>query len=458
MKKVDEHTLVFSDIVRQTFADMLGIETASTSEVASFNSVETKKQVIISIHYTGTVFGEYLLALDESTAAQIIQADEPVSDENREEVRDEICDTLSEVLNVIVGEAIVDLQNSFAKLTFAAPRIFFGEVRYPNFRTGCTTLQTDAGEIECHFCLDLMRLNLAESYDTAMKSLLDINDKLKDANQQLAAQQAQLVHSEKMASIGVLAAGVAHEINTPLFAVDVNLATFDDYVSVLETTVELYENLVNSLGASKENLAQLDNGDDDLEFILQDTKSLLSESRESTTQIKRIVKKLKDISNLDNLESVPTDINQLAETVLSMLSEKVKDLEVEFDFGNVPIIECNAGEIGQVIINLVMNAADACYESGKTIKLVTREQDGEVLVSVVDDGCGIVQDDLGRIFDPFFTTKGVGSGSGLGLSVSFGIVQKHNGAIQVDRTSDEGTSVTFRLPVEGQNVGTVVTA
>ena len=230
MKQVDEHTVIFGQIVQKTFENMLGVETLKASDIETRNSVCTNKPFIVSIHYTGTVFGEYLLALDEETGAKLIEFDEPITDENRDEFKSEICDTLSEILNVIVGESIVDLQKSFAKLTITAPRVFFGEIRYPQFRTGTSILTTEAGDIECHFCLDLMRLNLAESYNDAMSSLLEINRKLKDANQQLAEQQAQLVHQEKMASIGMLAAGVAHEINTPLFAVDVNLATLDDYV------------------------------------------------------------------------------------------------------------------------------------------------------------------------------------------------------------------------------------
>ena len=449
MKQVDEHTIVFRDIVQQTLEDMLGTEIEGTTEVKPLDSVVTKKKFIISIHYTGTVFGEYLLAMDEETAANLIEFEGPLDESNYDEFKDEICDTLSEILNVVVGEAVCELQKSFAKLTITAPRVFFGEIRYPHFRTGFTSLLTNAGEIECHFCLDLMRLNLAESYNDAMASLLEINRKLKDANQQLAEQQAQLVHSEKMASIGILAAGVAHEINTPLFAVDVNLATLDDYVSVMESTIEIYESLATSLGSSETaKLDALDKDDDeeDLEFILEDTKSLLAESRESTKSIKTIVKKLKDFAILGDAASVTTDLNQLAENVISLLNDQLDGQNVECEFADIPEISCNPGEIGQVIINLLLNSVHACDANCNEIKVSTSYQDGSVLLTVSDNGCGIKEEDIGRVFDPFFTTKGVGEGTGLGLSVSFGIARKHDGSLNVESEVGEGTSVTITLP------------
>lgn len=449
MKQVDEHTVVFRDIVQRNLEDMLGAEIQESTEVTPLDSVITNKQFIVSIHYTGTVFGEYLIAMDESTAAKLLELDEPVCESTAKEFKDEICDTLSEILNVVVGEAVCELQKSFAKLTITAPRVFFGEIRYPHFRTGFTKLLTAAGEIECHFCLDLMRLNLAESYNDAMASLLEINRKLKDANQQLAEQQAQLVHSEKMASMGMLAAGVAHEINTPLFAVDVNLATLDDYVSVMESTIEIYESLAKSLGSSES--AQLealerDDDEEDLDFILEDTKSLLAESRASTQSIKTIVKKLKDFAILEDGGSVSTDLNQLVENVISLLTEQLGGREVECKFAKLPEIYCNPSEVGQVVINLLLNSAHACNGAGNKIVVSTECNGDDVLLTVADDGCGIKEEDLGRIFDPFFTTKDVGEGSGLGLSVSFGIARKHEGSLSVESELGTGTSITFRLP------------
>ena len=447
MNNVEEHTKIYRDIVSRTFSGMFGVSTQSCSELRETNSVETGKSFIVSIHYTGTVFGEYLLALDEQTAAAILGIEDEIDDHNRDEIRDEICDAMTEALNTVVGEAIVELQNVYAKLTFSAPRVFFGQIRYPRFRTGSCSIATEAGEIECHFCLDLMRLNLAESYSEAMSSLMDVNRKLTDANRHLAEQQSQLVHSEKMASIGILAAGVAHEINTPLFVVEANLSTLDEYVSVMETTIDLYENLVNSLGSTKTDLAPKPDAapPDDLDFVLDDTRNLLAESRESATRIKAIVRKLKDFSHIDRGGTVATDLNLVVENVITLMGEQLQSCQLELELGEVPEVDCNPGEISQVLINLLLNAVHACDGKQSTITLSTQYADDEVIVSVKDTGCGIRCEDLGHVFDPFFTTKDVGEGTGLGLSVSYGIIRKHDGAMTIESELDEGTLVTIRL-------------
>ena len=445
MKQVDEHTLTFCQITERTLGDMFGVATQIDPDIREENSVITDKTFFVSIHYTGTVFGEYLLAMDEETAARLIGIEEEINDDNRSEVRDEICDTLSEILNMVVGEAIVELQRTYAKLTITAPRVFFGNIRYPRFRTGSASMSTEIGDIECHFCLDLMRLNLAESYSEAMGSLLEVNSKLKDANSRLAEQQAQLVHSEKMASIGMLAAGVAHEINTPLFSVEVNLSTMDEYVGIMETTIELYEKLVNSLGSAE---LPVGNDDDDLDFILQDTKTLLAQSRESTTHIKSVVQKLKDFSNVDEGGKVLTDLNQLADNVISILGDQLKGCKIDCRFGEIPKVNCNPGEIGQVLINLLLNSVDALAGSEESIILETCNVDGEVVMKVRDSGRGISKEDLAKIFDPFFTTKDVGEGAGLGLSVSYGIVRKHGGTLDIQSNPGTGTQAIVSLPQE----------
>ena len=450
MKHVDEHTATFRDTVKRTLVEMFGVATEQATEVRETNSVVTEKTFIVSIHYTGTVFGEYLLAMDEETAARAIGISDPIDDDNREEIRDDICDAISEALNTVVGEAIVELQQTYAKLTLAAPRVFFGKLRYPRFRTGSASLLTEVGEVECHFCLDLMRLNLAESYSEAMSSLMDVNRKLKDANAHLAEQQAQLVHSEKMASIGMLAAGVAHEINSPLFVVEANLATLDEYVSVMETTVSLYEKLVGSLGESAQKLPQevVDNEDDDLDFILEDTKTLLGEARDSATRIKTIVRKLKDFSHVDRGGVVATDLNTLTGNVIAMLGQQLSGCQLNTKLGEIPEVNCNPGEIGQVLINLLLNAIQAYPQGDGQIELSTRLDNEQVVVTVADSGCGISSEDLERIFDPFFTTRDVGEGTGLGLSISYGIVRKHEGSLTIESQQGSGTTAMIRLPCE----------
>ena len=371
MDNVDKHAASFATIAARTCADMFGIETRSESEVQSTPSVETNKSFIISIYYTGTVYGEYLLAMDEQTAAKMIGIEDAVTDQNRELIRSDVCDAMSEMLNTIVGEAIVGLQETYAKLTITAPRIYFGEVRYPSFRTDRVSLQTDAGEIECHFCLDLMRLDLAASYTEAMDSLVVINTKLEAANRRLADQQTQLVHSAKMASVGVLASGVAHEINNPLFFVDGNLTTLTDYIKVIDSTIGLYETLCESLGCTDgvcpPELSQIQSEveEHDLAFVLEDTKELVQETREGVARIKAIVQGLKDFSQVDRCGTTETNLNEVVENTCNLIqSQFPENCDLVLDLVSLPNVVCNAGDLGQALSGVLLNASQALPNGG----------------------------------------------------------------------------------------------
>lgn len=458
MSHVVDHTRVFSDITARTLADMFGVDAESDQEVHEANSVETRKTFMVSLYYTGTVYGEYLLAMDEATAARIIGLDGEITDQNRDEVREEICDAMSETLNTIVGESIVELQATYPKLTLTAPRIYFGEVRYPKFRTGRTLIKAEAGEIECHFCLDMMRLDLATSYNEALESLVGINTQLKEANRHLAQQQAQLVHTEKMASVGILASGVAHEINNPLFFVDANLATLTEYVKVIDSTLSLYEKLCESVksghGFCEQEVTSLreEAEQQDLGFVISDTKELVGETRDGVARIKSIVRGLKDFSQVDLGGVAEADINVIAENTLSLVATQLPDdCDVEKHLDETPSVVCNAAEIGQAIAGVLINAGQALNEGGK-ISLRTESSDSNVLICVEDNGSGIESQHIDHLFEPFFTTKDVGQGTGLGLSIAYGIFEKHQGSISIESEVGKGTKVTMRLPVVSQGV------
>ncbi len=374
MKQLLENTQHFQTSAHRVLEDMFGLQEIVPSEPVEMSTVETEKTFIVSIYYTGTVYGEYQLALNEDTAARILGIDEPIDASNRESIQEQICDAFSEVLNMIVGECLVHLQSTYAKLTLTPPRIFFGRIRYPKFRTGKSVLNTPFGSVECHFCLDLMRLDLATSYNDALQSLLEVNSKLKQANQHLAEQQTQLVHSEKMATVGMLASGIAHEINNPLFFVESNLTTLNDYVGVIESMVGLYENLCLSVRSGthdyQEALAALhsESEEQDIEFVLQDTNALVKETREGVRRIKTIVKGLKDFSHTDIGGIADADLNQIIQNTLSLISHEWRDrCEFIFDSQELPRVVCNAGEIGQVLLHMILNAAQAIPEKGKVV-------------------------------------------------------------------------------------------
>ena len=452
MSNILDYTNTFAEVTAQTLVDMFGIETSARDDIAEESSVQTSRSFIVSLYYTGSVYGEYLLALDEETAARIIGWEDPITDENRDEVREEVCDALSETLNTIVGESIVHLQEAYPKLTLTAPRIFFGEIRYPQFKTGRTVLTTEAGEIECHFCLDLMRLDLATSYDEAMQSMVEINEQLKEANRHLAEQQAQLVHSERMASVGVLASGVAHEINNPLFFVEANLTTLNDYVAIIESTIGRYDSFCESLKGSngtwvKELEAVIEERDDqDLDFVMEDTKQLVAETRNGCGRIKGIVQGLKDFSQAENVGAVEADINSIAENSCDLIGGSLPEgCTLEKNLSDIPKLICNAGEIGQVLTGVLRNATQAVNGDGKIV-VSTEFENSEIVILVEDNGPGIPEDHIEKIFEPFYTTKAEGEGAGLGLSIAYGIIRRHNGSLTVSCPPAQGTQVKITLP------------
>lgn len=459
MTQISDHTQIFAKIVERTLADMLGITTDEIRPVEETMSVVTAKNFIVSIYYTGTVYGEYLLAMDEETAARALGLPTPVAEDSRQEVRDEICDALAELLNTVVGESIVHLHKSYAKLTVTAPRIYFGSIRYPKFRTGKVTIATAVGPIECHFCLDLMRLDLATSYSEAMESLLEVNSKLKEANRHLAEQQAQLVHTERLASVGILASGVAHEINNPLFYVDANLNSLEDYIQVIESTLRLYEKLCESLqgidGLWSDDIRriQLENQEHEIEFVMEDTKQLLRETQQGITRIKQIVQGLRDFSQIDRQGMIQADMNVVTENACALLTgELPKDCQVEWHLADeLPKVVCNAAEIGQVIAGVLVNASQACALCEEkrqfTIWVRTEASDTGVTVSIEDNGHGIAAEHLDHVFEPFFTTRPEGVGTGLGLSIAYGIVRRHQGSISISSQVGKGTKVSIRLPL-----------
>ena len=461
MRHLIENAAAFQATAKRVLMDMFGLETTETTEVVASVAVITNKSFIVSIYYTGTVYGEYMLAMDEETAAKILGIDEQITDLNRSEIQEQFCDAFSEVLNMVVGECLVQLQATYAKLTLTPPRVFFGKIRYPSFRTGRSVLQTPAGEVECHFCLDLMRLDLATSYNDALASLLDVNSKLKQANEHLAQQQAHLVHSEKMASVGMLASGVAHEINNPLFFVESNLTTLNDYITIIESMISLYENLCVSVNSPDLDMlsalaaVRAESQGKDLDFVLEDTQHLVSETREGVSRIKSIVKSLKEFSHVDVGAVTDADLNLIVENSIALISHELTErCEVVVDCQNLPKVVCNAGEIGQVLIHLLVNASHAIQDSGQ-IRVRSFAEDSEVFLIIEDSGQGIDPSDLSHIFDPFFTTKPVGKGVGLGLSISYGIIRKHNGSISVESEVGRGTKFTIRLPVNHNSLAYV---
>jgi len=284
------------------------------------------------------------------------------------------------------------------------------------------------------------------------------NKKLKQTLKRLEETQSQIIQSEKMASIGQLAAGVAHEINNPIGFVSSNLKTLIDYQDDLNGLIELYRGLITALDKkNKEELsfdvidqvAKILNQevDVDIEFVQEDIMDLIGDCREGTGRIKKIVIDLKDFAHPGGDKIQTTDINRGLESTLNVVANELKyKATIIKDFGDIPTIKAYPQQLNQVFMNILVNAAQAIEKQGE-IKIKTQQVNGKIEISISDTGCGIPKKNLLKIFDPFFTTKDVGKGTGLGMNIAYSIIKKHKGTIEVDSVVGQGTTFTIRLPV-----------
>jgi signal transduction histidine kinase len=249
-----------------------------------------------------------------------------------------------------------------------------------------------------------------------------------------------------MASIGQLAAGVAHEINNPVGFVNSNISSLRTYVLGMLDLFTAYERAEAELTeTTRHGIGQLKK-QVDIEFLREDILTLLAESDDGLQRVTRIVRDLKNFSHVDKSELQIANIEECIESTLRVVWNELKyKAEVVKEFGNIPSIHCFPFQLNQVIMNLLVNAGQA-LESKGTITIRTGHDADDVWIEVSDTGKGIPKDNLSRIFEPFFTTKPVGKGTGLGLSLSFGIVKKHGGSIEVVSEVGVGTSFKVTLP------------
>ncbi|XEB11817.1 ATP-binding protein [Xanthomonas sp. DAR 35659] len=272
---------------------------------------------------------------------------------------------------------------------------------------------------------------------------------LRQAYLRLNGAQEKLLQSEKMASIGQLAAGVAHEINNPIGYVHSNLGSLQEYLRSLFTLIEAYERALRAPDP-KALIPEIDDIRNrfDIDFISRDLPQLMAESREGIERVTRIVRDLKDFSYSGREESWKlVDLHSGLESTINIIWNELKyKVTLDRHYGNLPLVECLPSELNQVYMNLLLNAGQAIGERG-TIVVSTGQDGEEVWIEFKDSGAGIPADLLQRIFDPFFTTKPVGSGTGLGLSISYGIINKHHGRIDVTSVVGEGSTFRIVIPV-----------
>ncbi len=292
-----------------------------------------------------------------------------------------------------------------------------------------------------------LRLQI-EVRERVEQTLTQRNLELEAVNQQLAGAQTRLLQTEKMASVGQLAAGVAHEINNPISFVHSNLFSLRNYVDDLLAVLHAYDAWADDPtdAAKAEQLAAVKK-QFRIGFLCEDILALVRESAEGVERVRKIVQDLKDFSHVGEADWQEVDIHDCLERTLNVLRHDIAHrLNIVKHYASVPLIRCLPFQINQVLLNVLLNAAEAIEHRG-TINITTDLDGDEVRVRIADSGRGIEEALRKRIFDPFFTTKPVGAGTGLGLSVAYGIVQQHGGRIEVESQIGIGTTISVWLPV-----------
>lgn len=417
---ISDNTLKFSESVSGMLEGMFGPSFIPDKNVNLESGVMSDKNFFVSIFFTGMVYGEYLLVMNEETAASILgQTLKDKSGVELEQARLEISSAFCELLNMVVGESIVGLIRVYQKITLTPPRSFFGSINYPKVMTGKTTLRMGTDNIDCYLYVDRMKLDIASSYKEALVKVLHAHKELKEAMNKLQLQQTILVQSEKMAALGTMAAGVAHEINTPLATVSVIGDNLKDMVSEEEfdktkflTSLDMIENTI-------QRISKITNG--------------MREFAHGVRTEKNTEMALQDLIEVALIGSEPL----MAEGGIQFINEAASE---KFT------IECRAPEISQVLFGLFNNAIDAVKKVPvKWIKVQVIDLGEKVAIKISDSGPGVPKDIAQKIFDPFFTTKDFGHGVGLGLSIAKGVIDSHNGEIKIDISSTETTFV-IQLP------------
>jgi signal transduction histidine kinase len=285
---------------------------------------------------------------------------------------------------------------------------------------------------------------------TARRYKADIekqNKELALRTKELQRLQAQIIHSEKMASLGQLAAGVAHELNNPAGFIYGNMDLLKEEIEGLQEVMSAYDRLelapadAQLIGEIKTRISY--------DKLVEDLQSIIADCLEGAERIREVVQNLRLFTRLDEAELKRVDLHEGIESTLRLLSQYYSSgkLAVRRYYGDLPLISCYAAQLNQVWMNVLANAAQAISGVGE-ITITTRLDGDSAMVAISDSGCGIPTELLQRVFDPFFTTKPVGEGTGLGLSISYGIIERHGGTIDVESTVGSGTTFTIRIPTE----------
>jgi len=312
---------------------------------------------------------------------------------------------------------------------------------------GHLLLRALTAERDRRHLLEAINRDLEAKIAERTQELSQRHQQLETAYGDLTRAQHQLVQSEKMASLGLLVAGIAHELNNPTSYVCSNLEFIEEYTERLAATLEAYIGEGEPNGQARRR-GDAHNRQSPFTGTLNTLRELIASSQEGTGRIKKIVLDLRTFSRTDDIGLIPADLHEGIESTLSLLAKQYQDrITIHREYHPLPQVECLPGQLNQVFMNLLQNAFQAIPSKGN-VWVATRVEGDWVKVTIRDDGAGIAEENLSRIFDPFFTTKPVGTGTGLGLSISYGIIEKHGGRIRVTSTVHQGSELTVELPVQ----------
>ncbi len=293
-----------------------------------------------------------------------------------------------------------------------------------------------------------LNTNLEQKVRDRTVALEKSHKELQKAYGELQGAQAQLVQAEKMASLGQLVAGIAHEVNNPVSFIYGNMDHLEEYMNDIKGVLRGFMDLKSLNPDEKKRMDDLVQ-EIDLDFLLKDLDKLIKSCKNGAERTKEIVASLRSFSRLDEAALKEADIHEGIDSTLDILTNLYKNrINIHKDYGDIPKINCFASQLNQVFMNLLANAAQAIDGKGD-VWIKTQKTDDKVMISIRDSGKGISEENKKKLFTPFFTTKPVGKGTGLGLSISYGIIEKHEGRIWAESKEGEGTTFNIELPIEG---------
>lgn len=300
-----------------------------------------------------------------------------------------------------------------------------------------------------------MAASLEELYQSMEQQVRDRTHELEEAYSELKNTQAMMVHSEKMKSLGELVAGITHEINNPVNFIYGNLIHLNNYTKELMSVIEKYSEFNDDLSEEHKLAIKELKEEIDLDFLKDDLPDLIRSCQEGTERTKNIILDLKNFSRLEEAVINNIDLPKEIDTTLNILHNKFKNkITVHKEYAeNLPTIEGFGGQLNQVFMNILDNAAFAIKEKGDVwIRIMPKEN--YILIEFEDNGCGMGAKDRDRVFDPFFTTKPVGQGTGLGMAISYKVIKNHHGDITIESQEGKGTKFTITLPLKMDTTGT----